>query len=244
MKSLMFKKFTIVCSVCLLLLGCLKEKDCNSITPKFDKDPKNLSGDVNVMIYSNQDMKKITQVLALVDGREYGEFFLYGDPCDSPTFVSVPIRTQFLANGPHTVSTISKDYNFKIICRSDVNVIFNNELSSIKIYNGYTLGEDFHFQALSLSPSVNYTVEVNNVITDSVVYSSTFTGDINAAVPSDAFLSDSQFYELTVRDSTGNIKFEDLFGRDIEREAEEGFKEDEEELNAVGNPQAEKTEQN
>lgn len=243
--NIMFKKFTIL-FVCLLFVGYAKgneaktgfgvidANDCNNITPRFNKDSNNLSGDVNVMIYSNQNMKRIAQVLTLVDGKKYGEFYLF-DPCNSPMFSTVQMRTQFFANGPHTVSTVSKDYNFKMVCRSDVNVVFNNELSSVTIDKGYWLGKDFHFSALSSSKSANHIVEVNNVLTDGTVYSGNFTGDINAVIPSEpTFNADSQMYELIVRDSAGNVRFRNLFGRDIG--AEEGFKEDEGEPNAIGHP--------
>ncbi len=217
----MFKKLIVLLVFPVFLLaGCAKGGDCNSIVLTFDKDSNNLSGDVNVGVGDKNHNKELFKVIVLLDGKRQGEFFSSEDPCDSEMDGSVMIRTQFFTNGPHTVTLMSKDSNLAIVCQTHTKVVFNNELSSVSKSAGYWFDSPFCFAALSSSPSANYIVEVNDSNGNINLYSRNFTGDINAVIPPEVFAEDSQIYYLKVRDSSGNIKFEDWVCMDADKELE------------------------
>ncbi len=216
----MFKKFTILlaCSI-FILVGCAKGKDCNSMILRFDKDPNNLSGDVNVGVDRQSHDKGLFDIIVLLDEKKQGEFFLHAkDPCDSETYGAVMLKTQFFPNGPHTVTLMSKDSNLAIVCQTHTKVVFNNELSSVTMDKGYWFDDPFHFSAVSSLPLTNYIVEVNDSNGNKNLYSHNFTGNINAVIPPEVFAEDSQIYYLKVRDSSGNIKFDERVGRDYDQE--------------------------
>lgn len=208
----MFKKFVIllVCSVSLTILCCTKGKEGVKITPIFDKDKNDLSG--NVRIEVDKPDPQIYKTSAFIDGKHYGDF------TQDPRWSIIDIGTQFFANGPHQIKIESLDYGLKVICSSHVKVVFNNEISSVRIDEGYMSGEDFHFSASSSSSSANYIVEVFDEIEDKTTYSGNFTGNINAAIPPSAFADDSQMYSLIVKDFSGNVKFSGMAGRDYSKD--------------------------
>lgn len=219
----MFKKFMIllVCSVSLTILCCTKGKEGVKITPIFDKDPNNLSGNVRIEI--DKPDPQIYKTSAFIDGKHYEDF------TPDPRWSTIDIRTQFFANGLHQIKIESVDYDLKVICSSLIQVVFNNEISDVSIDEGYVPGEDFHFSASSSSPSTNYIVEIFDEIKDKTTYSGNFVGNINAVIPPSAFAGDSQMYSLIVKDSSGNVKFGGMTGRDYsEDEAKIGEMEAEE----------------
>ncbi|MFA5251407.1 MAG: hypothetical protein WC454_02330 [Phycisphaerae bacterium] len=206
----MFKKFTILlaCSIFLLVvLAFIKLR----IVPTFGKDPNNLNGAITIAV----DGRGILQVVAFLDGKKCpGEFYE-----ESRDLLKYWMQTQFFSNGPHKMVIVSKVPGFNIpISQSSVNVVFNNEVSSITIDKGYAPGEDLHFSALSSSSLASYTVEVNDFFDENArVYEKSFTGDINAVIPAEAFSTDNQNYKLLVKDSSGNVKFEEVIARDYDK---------------------------
>ncbi|MFA5251408.1 MAG: NosD domain-containing protein [Phycisphaerae bacterium] len=181
-----------------------------NIVPTFDKDPNNLNSYVE-MKYSGADPRTFASYV-LIDGQFCGQFYLADGPGEYST---KRIATENFANGPHIIKIISVDYDLNIICSQANQVIFNNELSEVTIDNSYSLEKPFYLVATG-SPSASYTVEVNDFLKGDVkVYEKTFAGDINAVIPPETFAADSQYYELKIKDSVGNVKFKEAFGMDI-----------------------------
>jgi hypothetical protein len=215
----MFKKFTIllvVYSAFLTMLGCSfaevndSNYDCNSIIAKFYSDANNFRGKVRIFI-KKQDYAKIGRVSLYIDGERYGDFFLYGeDPCGP----SLEIITQLFKNGTHKLKIESMTMSRKpeLVCSYEFNAVFNNDLSEIKSDKSYKLGEDFHFSAHSSLPSANWKVEVLDY--NGVKYSESFSGDINAVIPLEAFNDHDRtgLYEIRVKDSDEKIIFSYIFG--------------------------------
>ncbi|MDD5741569.1 MAG: hypothetical protein PHH54_06315 [Candidatus Nanoarchaeia archaeon] len=194
--------------------------DCNSIAPRFNIDKNSLSGDTKVSI-GQQDWNKVEKVCIFVDNKKLDgyNFYLYTGPNVLPTTM---VRTQFFKNGPHNIKIESMGFDDKVICSHVCKVIFNNEISDVNMTRSYRIDKPFYFSALSSSPSAEYTVEITD-LDNKIVYSGNFTGDIQAVVPGDKFEdSYSQAYDLIVKDSLGNIKFEkSLIGMDFDDFEEE-----------------------
>jgi hypothetical protein len=215
----MFKKLLavlfIICSFFLIIYGYIKVreiKDCNSLTPRFNQDINNLRGNIRVSIGA-QTWGKVKRVYALVDGKPHGDdFYLYAGPHRRPTTM---IKTQYFANGSHKIKIVSLGYDDKVICSQVQDVVFNNEISDVNMIEAYRIDRPFYFSALSSSPSTNYTVEIID-LNNTTVYSENFNGNINAVIPKEIFEdSYSQKYEIFVKDSVGNLKFTESFGREF-----------------------------
>jgi hypothetical protein len=229
----MFRKILIglliICLVSLSIYGYIKAreiKECDSLTPIFNQEINNLSGDVRVGIGA-QTWGKVKRVYAVVDGKPCGgDFYLYVGPNSRPT---TTIKTQFFANGSHKIKIVSLNYYDKVICSQVRDVVFNNEISDVNMTEAYRIDKPFYFSASSSSKSTNYILEIVNRNEDSnnttVFFGESFTGDIKADIPPETFEDDMQFYELVIKNSaSGDVKFRKFFGRDWDFD-EDDFKE-------------------
>jgi hypothetical protein len=183
-----------------------------NVIPSFDVDPNNLHGYVEISIDS-QNWQRVYKVFALIDGEPYGEFSIYGSTYEYPV---MRIDTQIFANGPHQIKIVSIDFDLNVVCSQVTQVVFNNELSNIVRDRGYVLGEPFYLYAYS---SAGHTVEILDY--NGVKYSESFSGDINAVIPPEAFndYERTGLYEIRMKDSVGNIIFSDLFGEHFDAAA-------------------------
>jgi len=166
-----------------------------NIVPSFDKDPNNLSGYVQMSIDAPDP--NIYRVFAMIGGKPLREFFIETE--DEKPYVG--IQTERFANGPHSIKIVSLDMYGNVICSQANEVIFNNELSSIIMSEGYEPNKPYCLYAFG-SPGASYSVDVNDDFNDTAVYSGNFTGNIQAVIPTETFAADDLIYGLTVRSSS------------------------------------------
>ncbi|MBN2019510.1 MAG: hypothetical protein JW749_04725 [Sedimentisphaerales bacterium] len=170
------------------------------LTLVFDQDPNNIHGYVNVTVDSNEEI--MGKVFLFMDGQLRAT-------TDVPTEWPMVVNSMCDSNGLHSFNIVGVDEDGNIICSQPIDVSFNNHLSYFIAENGFRPSLDYTLYGIG---SGNYTVELYDNYTESVVYSDTFEDSINAHISSYTFvpISDSNGfayapYTLTVSDAYDEI---------------------------------------
>ncbi|MFA5553891.1 MAG: hypothetical protein WCZ89_09325 [Phycisphaerae bacterium] len=169
----------------------ISENPAPNLAAIFDQDPNNISGTVEVMIDRSDEI--IGKVFLFIDGQLHSSM-------DTPVEWPMIINSNHARNGLHSFKVIGIDENDNIICGQTTAAVFNNELSSVTMNQGYKPGKPYYFYAFG-SPAVNYIVDVNDNFEGDTVYSGNFEGNIQAVIPSSAFVGDNIIYDLAVKNS-------------------------------------------
>ena len=179
-----------------------------NIVPSFDQDSNNVSSNL-VMSISVPD-PNIHRIFVMLDGERWGEF---GDLFESPFLT---METEPYLNGTHSIKIVYL-YDDQVVCSQPVQVIFNNEISSLRGSDGFTPGEDYHLYGIG---SGTYRVQVEDIVNETIVYSQTFIDNIEAHIDANSFQEEYGLYALDIDKETLILAatWQDIVERVIGRE--------------------------
>jgi hypothetical protein len=176
-----------------------------NIIPTLNQNPNNISGNLQISINSiNNPM--VYRVFLMLDGTKYCEFG------DLENGSSIGIDTERFANGGHSIKIVCMCGN-QVIASVPINVTFNNTLNNITMPDGFVPGKDLYLYALGTG---NYSVEIKDIINNSVVYNNSFLNGINAHISASAFSERYGVYKVTATGTSGS--FSETIGRKFRME--------------------------
>jgi len=160
------------------------------ISVAISGDPCNLSGDIEIGI--NGYGYQTEQAFVLIDGQFFEEIFGFDDG------YGVELESYAFSNGQHSIKVISIDPNDIITVSPPTIVNFNNDLHYTNMSDNYEQGKDYRIAAI-YTGNDNLRVDVVD-IEDNVVWSDTFSGDLNITIPAATFDSNG-LYEVSVNET-------------------------------------------
>ncbi len=160
------------------------------ISVAISGDPCNLSGDIEIGI--NGYGYQTEQVFVLIDGRFSEELFGFDDNH------GVELASYSLSSGQHSIKVVTVEPNDIVTVSPPLTVWFDNELYYACVSDSYEQGEDYCIAAM-YSGGHNLRVDVAD-IEDNVVWSDTFSGHLNVAIPGGVFDSNG-LYEVSINET-------------------------------------------
>jgi len=161
-----------------------------NIVPSFNQDPNNVSGDLRMTI--NVPEPNIHRVFVMLDGERYGEFD------DLFEFADLIMETEPYLNGTHSIKIVYM-YDDMAICSQPIEVIFNNNISALRGSDGFVPGEDYHLYGLG---NGTYRVQVEDIVNENIVYSQTFTDNVEVHIDANSFPEEYGLYEIDIDQET------------------------------------------
>ena len=160
------------------------------ISVSISVDPCNLSGDIEVRVsgygYATE------QAFVFIDGEFVQEIIGFEDG------YGVELETYAFGNEQHSIKVVTIDPNDIITISPPAVVTFNNELSYMTGSDDFDPGCDYHLGAM-YSGECDLVVGVLDM-DENVVWSDTYSGNINVSIPAETFDSNG-FYDIVVEET-------------------------------------------
>jgi len=182
------------------------------IVPTLAQDPNNVSGDLEITITVPEP--NIYRVFAVLDGQNCGQF---GGLAENRSFV---LETTRHLNGAHSLKAVYL-YDDMVVSSQPVQVVFDNDMSVLTGSDAFSPGEDYDLYGIG---SGTYRVEVEDIINETIVYSETFTTNIQAHIDGNTFSEEYGIYEVDIDRETLLLSttwqdiVEEIIGRKFKKE--------------------------